>query len=85
VKIKKTPIRDGINKLIIQRTNVAEKIPTVLVETKPKRNKATEPLTPISVIAIVGITEITNNIDIISIIASAYSICTSNNCKRMKN
>ena len=79
------PIRDGINKLIIQRKNVAEKIPTELDETKPKRYKATEPLTPISVIAIVGITEIINNIDMIRTIASAYSICTLNNFKRIKN
>ena len=70
MNIKSVPIRAGNKRLIIHKTNVADIIPIVLDEIKPKRNNATDPLTPISVIAIVGIIDIINNIVIIKTIAS---------------
>ena len=70
MKINIVPISAGNKRLIIHITKVAENIPVVLAESKPKRKIATEPLTPISVIAIVGIIETTNSIIIIKTIAS---------------
>tara|TARA_X000001036_G_C19939887_1_gene505379 strand:+ start:128 stop:370 length:243 start_codon:yes stop_codon:yes gene_type:complete len=68
--IKNVPIRAGNNRLIIHKANVADSIPIVLNEIKPKRDIATEPLTLISVIAIVGIIDIISNIIIVKVIAS---------------
>ena len=70
--MKNMPIKAGSNKLIIHITKVADKIPTVLAETKLNKKRATDPLTPISVIEIVGITEITNSIVVVKIKAFIY-------------
>ena len=78
------PIKAGSNKLITHITKVADKIPTVLTDTKPNKKRATDPLTPISVIAIVGIIEITKSIAVVKIKASIYEILTSKTCKRIK-
>ena len=55
----------GIIRLIIHKTIVEDKIPTILFEKTPSTNKATEPLTPISVIATVGVKVIKRKINII--------------------
>ena len=83
--MKNVPIKAGSNKLIIHITKVADKIPTVLDETKPNKKRATDPLTPISVIAIVGITEITKSITVVRIIESIYEISTPKICNKIKN
>tara|TARA_Y100000589_G_scaffold279540_1_gene275568 strand:+ start:2427 stop:2684 length:258 start_codon:yes stop_codon:yes gene_type:complete len=85
VKIKNVPIKAGSNKLIIHIIKVADKIPTALLETKPNKKRATDPLTPISVIAIVGIIEIINSITVVKIIESIYEIFTPNTCNNIKN
>ena len=79
------PSKAGNNKLITHRTKVADKIPTVLTDTKPNNTRAMDPLTPISVIAIVGMTEIIKSIVVIKVIASTYKTWTSKTCKRIKN
>ena len=79
------PIKAGNNKLITHITKVADKIPTILEETKPNKKRATDPLTPISVIAILGIIEITKSITAIKIIASLYIILTSKTRRSIKN
>jgi hypothetical protein len=71
VKINIVPISAGNKRLITHITKVAENIPAVLAESKPKRKIATEPLIPISVMAIVGIIETTKSIIMIKTIASA--------------
>ena len=78
-------IKAGSNKLIIHIIKVADKIPTVLAETKPNKKRATDPLTPISVIAIVGITEIINSITVVKIIESIYETFTPKTCNKIKN
>ena len=85
VKITPIPIKAGKTKFINHITNVADKIPVILLETRVNKNSATELLVLISAIAIVGIIEITKSIVVVKIRNSIYETLTSKTCNNIKN